>query len=180
MKTKLAVALFVVVAACAAVLGWSKKSPGAVQANSNQQLTSRARRLDLPQEMKIRTEMNGKIREMRVEEGDRVQRGQVIAILENSDSTARAAQAEAALAQREAQLHRLSGKSPSSPESEEVRQAKAEVDEARTQVAQARAILLKTFIRSPIDGVLLRKRAKPGEQVSATNPDGWIVAIRPG
>jgi len=176
MKTKLTVALLVVVATCAAILGWSKKSPNAVDANSN-----RSRHLEsLPQEMKIRTEISGKIREMRVEEGDRVQRGQVIAILENGDSTTRAAEAEAQLAQREAQLHRLGSNSQSASEGGEIRRARADVDQARTQVAQTRAILLKTIIRSPIDGVLLRKKAKPGESVSATNPDGWIVAIRPG
>jgi multidrug resistance efflux pump len=176
MKTKLAVALLVIVAACAAVVGWSKKSPSAVEANSN-----RSRRLEsVTQEMKIRAEISGKIREMRVEEGDRVQRGQVIAILENSDSTAQTVRAEAELAQREAQLHRLDGNSQSAAENQEIRRARAEVDQARTQVAQARAILLKTIIRSPINGVLLRKRAKPGESVSATKPDGWIVAIKPG
>jgi multidrug resistance efflux pump len=181
MKTKVSVALLAIAATCAAVLGWSKKSPKWVEANSSLESASRARHWETaPKEVKIHAEVNGRIREMRVEEGERVQRGQVIAILENTDSTARVAEAEARLAEREAQLAHVSSASASHSTSEELQNAKAEVERARAQFAEARTGLLKTFIRSPMDGLLLRKNVKPGENVFTNRPDGWIVTIQAG
>jgi HlyD family secretion protein len=42
----------------------------------------------------------------------------------------------------------------------------AEVALARANVEQARAMWEKTFVRAPINGVILRKHLKPGESVS--------------
>ena len=127
-------------------------------------------------QVKVASPVNGTIREIRVEEGEKLQRGQLIAILENSDSTARVARAEAELEQREARLNQMNG----APATAELQKAKADLQEARTEMERARASLLKTFIRSPINGVLLRKKAKPGESVSAQNPNGWIAIIQAG
>jgi multidrug resistance efflux pump len=44
-------------------------------------------------------------------------------------------------------------------------QAAAAVDHARAAVAQAEATLAKTYVRSPIDGVVLRKHHQTGETV---------------
>jgi multidrug resistance efflux pump len=170
MTTKLALALIAAIALCAAILGWSKRP---VEAHSREEASTRARSSAPLQEIKVRTEMNGRIREMRVEEGDRVKRGQVIAILENGDSTVQVAKTEAHLAEREQQIAHLSAP-------EDVRKAKAELEHARIQVAQARASLLKTFIRSPIDGRLLRRNVRPGEHVFADRPNSWIVSIQTG
>ena len=182
MKTKLSVALLAIVATCAAVLGWSKKSPKWVEANSRLESSSRARHWETsPREVKIHAEVNGRIREMRVEEGERVQRGQVIAILENTDSTARVAEAEARLAEREAQLAHVSSVSGAvTRPRKKSKTQKRRSNCARAQFAEARTGLLKTFIRSPMDGLLLRKNVKPGENVFTNHPDGWIVAIQAG
>lgn len=181
MKTKLVVALLAVIATCAAVLAWNRKSPEAVLAKTNARHTYVSGNVQPSlREVKIRTQMNGKIREIRVNEGDRVERGQIIAILENSDSTARVSRAEAQLTQRESQFVRLRGDSAPAAMTEDLRKAKADVEQARAEMADARAELLKTFIRSPISGVLLRQKAKPGENISTDNPDGWIVAIQAG
>ncbi len=59
------------------------------------------------EEFKIGAEIGGKLREVSVEEGDHVQRGQVIAVLENADFQARVASAEAQLSEREAELRRV-------------------------------------------------------------------------
>lgn len=55
---------------------------------------------------------------------------------------------------------------------EEKRRAEAELARAKGQLAEARALLGKTIITSPLDGVVLRKKLRAGESVSsnATTP----------
>ena len=58
------------------------------------------------EEVRVSSELSGRLKRVAVEEGDRVQRGQVLAEIENDDYHARVAAAEAELAQREAELRR--------------------------------------------------------------------------
>jgi multidrug resistance efflux pump len=50
---------------------------------------------------------------------------------------------------------------------EDLRRAEAEVSRARAAVAEAAALLEKTYIRSPLDSTVLRRYRKTGESVSA-------------
>src|SRR5271165_681745 len=52
------------------------------------------------------------------------------------------------------------------PREEDRAKAEANISLARAQLAEAEAMLEKTFIRSPLDGIVLRKYAKPGEVLS--------------
>ena len=58
------------------------------------------------EEIRVSSELSGRLKTVNVEEGDLVQRGQVLAELQNEDYRARVAEAEADLAQREAELRR--------------------------------------------------------------------------
>ncbi|MFN7922932.1 MAG: efflux RND transporter periplasmic adaptor subunit [Bryobacteraceae bacterium] len=49
---------------------------------------------------------------------------------------------------------------------EDIRRAEAELDRARAMRAEAQAMLAKTVVRSPIDGIVLRRHKKSGESVS--------------
>jgi len=49
---------------------------------------------------------------------------------------------------------------------EDIARAKAELALAEAELDEARARLEKTFIKSPIDGTVLRKHLKEGESVS--------------
>ena len=51
---------------------------------------------------------------------------------------------------------------------EDVKQAMAEAAEARARLAEAQALAAKAVIRSPIDGVVLRKHRRAGEMVSVS------------
>ena len=51
---------------------------------------------------------------------------------------------------------------------EDVKKAMAEAAEARSRLAEAQALAAKTVIRSPIDGVVLRKHRRAGEMVSVS------------
>src|SRR5689334_3559094 len=56
----------------------------------------------ISEEIRVSSELSGRLKSVNVEEGDRVKRGQVLAELENADYLARVASAEAELALREA------------------------------------------------------------------------------
>jgi len=209
-------------------------SPAAIPVNDRRLVVAPGLVEPLSEEVKIGSELDGKLRQMMVDEGDHVTRGQPIAILENADYAARVALAKADLAERQAELERLLN----GARTEERREAEASVHEAHAvldsatdewqrrrtlldqgaisrsefdtaereyRVAQARleaanqhfalvdaaarpddrmraeaqvraaqagyenaqALFEKTVIRSPIDGVVLRRYRKTGESVIA-------------
>jgi len=190
--------------------------------------------------IKLASELNGKLKAMFVEEGDHVRRGQVMAELVNDDYRAQVASAEAEVTQKEAELRKVIN----GARIQERREAQSNVDEAKAvmdhaqlemvryqklfaagvvsreeqdqyakeyavakaryeemshhhnlvaadareedramaeanvqlakaQLEEARAVLDKTFVRAPIDGTVLRKYHRAGESVSnsAVNPD---------
>ncbi len=183
--------------------------------------------------IKLGSEINGKLKRIYVEEGDTVRRGQVLAELDNSDYRAQVESAEAEVIQKRAELRKVingarqqeRGEALSSvaeaqavmnnAKADMVRRrelfaagvisreeedryekeyevAKARYDEmsqhhslvdadareedraiaqANLQLAHAkldntRALLEKTYIRSPIDATVLRKHHREGESVS--------------
>lgn len=186
------------------------------------------------EEVQIAAGLDGRLASVPVEEGDRVTRGQIIAIIENNDFAARVRIAAAAVAERRAELERVVNgsrveqrleaealvreadaalehakherqrktalfengliartefdlsereylsaqarhdsvrqrativKFESRPE--DFRRAEAALERANAEHAEAQALLDKTVIRAPINGVVLRKHRKAGEGVSA-------------
>jgi ABC exporter DevB family membrane fusion protein len=195
------------------------------------------------EEVRVSSELSGRLKRVNVEEGDRVTRGQVLAELENSDYRARVASAEAELALREAELRRTvnGSRAEERHEAEAAKQAakavletakreaerrrglaersvisrdeadryerayrvaqaefeqasqrfalvdaeareedrskaEANVAEARGRLEEARAIYEKSFLRAPIDGVILRKLRHTGESVS-TQFDSPVITM---
>ncbi len=185
------------------------------------------------EEIKLAAELNGKLHEVPVEEGDAIERGQVIAVLVNDDYQARVALSEAQVQLKEAELRRVVNGARTQERREAwaaVKETEAVMENARTelhrretgyqqgvfakeeadragrefgvakaryeaareradliedhareedraraeadlalskaQLAEARAKLDKTYIRSPIRGVILRKHLKAGETVT--------------
>jgi ABC exporter DevB family membrane fusion protein len=192
------------------------------------------------EEIKLGSELSGKLKSVNVEEGDAVHRGQVLAELQNEDYFAQVRSAEADVKAKEAALRKvvngarrqerqealstvraqeavmenaraqaeryekLFGAGVVSREeaeryTREYQVAKANYQEAsehhsliddkareedqslaeanlqlaRAQLQEASARYEKTFIRSPIDGLVLRKHHRNGESVSnsSTVPD---------
>lgn len=195
------------------------------------------------EEVRVSSELSGRLKSVSVEEGDRVRRGQVLAELENTDYRARVATAEAELVQREAELRRTvnGSRTEERREADAARQAskailenarneaerrrglaeravisrdeadryerayrvaqaeyeqasqhfalvdaqareedrskaEANVSEARARLSEARAIFEKSFIRAPMDGVILRKLRHTGESVS-TQFDSPVITM---
>lgn len=195
------------------------------------------------EEVRVSSELSGRLKVVHVEEGDRVERGQVLAEIQNEDYHARVKEAEAELARQQAELRRtLNGaRTQERREAEASRQAaeavlnnarseaerrrgladrdvisrdeaeryerayqvaraqyqqaahhfslvdadareedraraEAAVATAKAQLAEARAYLEKSYIRAPINGVILRKLRHTGESVS-TQFDSPVVTM---
>jgi HlyD family secretion protein len=196
------------------------------------------------EDVKVGSEISGKLKWVLVEEGDRVKRGQVLAVLENDDYGAEVASAEAGLREKEAELRKivhgaraeerrealaavnesqavmenarvemqrrqkLYGDGVVSreevgryerefkvaqarydeaaqhyafvddpPREEDRARGEADVALAAAQLAEARARYEKTFVRSPLEAIVLRKHHRAGESVtnSSTSSDPIVT-----
>ena len=111
-------------------LDWTKINPdifgSMIQSDHIVQVVAAGVVEPVSEEIKIGSEIDGKLKQVLVKEGSRVARGQVIAILENGDAAARVELAKAGLAEREAALARLLNGS----RLEERREARAGIREA--------------------------------------------------
>jgi HlyD family secretion protein len=147
----------------------------------------------------VSAKIQGRLAELRVEEGSRVQKDEILARLEDADykaSVARARasvlQADANLAENERQLRiadRLAAEGILDKDSRDaarsrVRIAEANGAQARADVDFAEAQLANTEIRAPFAGVVVKKMAEVGESVAPIPPgvnistsSGAIVAL---
>lgn len=158
----------------------------------------------------VGSEISGIVLSTPVDANDQVRRNQVLAIIDPSrlnDAVTRSlaaleaneaavAQAQATLAESDAQLARLrevsrlsSGQVPSATElatavatarrsRAALLSARANVVSARAQLSSDRTQVGKAVIRSPVDGVVLKRSIDPGQTVQASfnTPSLFIVA----
>jgi len=147
----------------------------------------------------VSAKIQGRLAELRVEEGSRVAEGEIIARLESADYEAQVRSARAGVQRAEAdlgenqrqlrlseQLEREKVTSRDAREAAEsrVRIAEAALAQAEAQLGVAVAQFRNTIIRAPFAGVVLRKMAEVGESVAPIPPgvnlstsSGAIVAI---
>ncbi len=147
----------------------------------------------------VSAKIQGRLSELRVEEGSRVREGEIIARLESSDYEAQVKRAEAAVQRAEADLaenqrqlrqatdlarDRVLSEDQREAAQSRVRIAEAALAQARAEVSYAEAQLQNTFIRAPFAGVVVKKMAEVGESVAPIPPgvnistsSGAIVAL---
>jgi RND family efflux transporter MFP subunit len=147
----------------------------------------------------VSAKIQGRLSDLRVEEGSKVREGEVIARLESIDYEAQVQRARAQVQRAEADLAEarrqervaanLSRESVLSRDELEASQSRVKVAEAN--LAQARADqefasaqLQNTLIRAPFTGVVVKKMAEVGESVAPIPPgvnlstsSGAIVAL---
>jgi RND family efflux transporter MFP subunit len=152
----------------------------------------------------VSTQMTGTLTQVLIEEGDRVQKGQVLARLDDSapraslglaqaqvrTAQAQVAQAQAQLAQAQADARRqdtLASSGMIAPQAaEQARTAVAtfaaqlearrrEVESAQAQLVQAQVNFDYTVVRAPFAGVIIAKSAQVGEIVSPLSAGGGFT-----
>jgi RND family efflux transporter MFP subunit len=158
-------------------------APGALDGQARARAVGR---LEAADEAALSFRTGGVIRDIRVDIGDRVRRGQVLATLESTDVDAAVTRAQQQREQAARDLERWSALAD--------RQlvARKTADDARTALRTAEADLAAarfarryTAIVADADGVVLERRAEPGETVLGGQPvlrlsgenGGWRVRV---
>jgi len=147
----------------------------------------------------VSAKIQGRLADLRVEEGDRVREGELIARLESGDYEAQVARARAGheraaadLAENERLLRQatdLAGQKILAQDQVDVAQsrvriAQAALSQARAEIGFAQAQLANTRILAPFSGTVVKKMAEVGESVAPIPPgvnlstsSGAIVAL---
>jgi RND family efflux transporter MFP subunit len=147
----------------------------------------------------VSSKIQGRLAELRVEEGSVVRTNEVIARLESVDYEAAVARSEAAVQRAEADLaeyqrqlrvaeklaeEKVLARDDRDAAASRVRIAEAALAQAKADLAYSRAQLENTEIRAPFSGVVVKKMAEVGESVAPIPPgvnistsSGAIVAL---
>lgn len=147
----------------------------------------------------VSAKIQGRLQDLRVEEGSVVREGEVIARLESIDYEAAVGRARAAVQRAEADLaeqvrqaklaedlaaQKIVAVDQRDAAQSRVRIAEAAVAQAKADLAYAEAQLQNTVIRAPFGGVVVKKMAEVGESVAPIPPgvnistsSGAIVAL---
>ena len=147
----------------------------------------------------VSAKIQGRLAELKVEEGSRVREGQLIARLESADyeaqvsrAAAQVQRARADLAENERQVRLAEGLTREKVMAQDqleavqskVRIAEADVAQARADLDFAQATLRNTRILAPFTGTVVKKMAEVGESVAPIPPgvnlstsSGAIVAL---
>lgn len=119
----------------------------------------------------LSTRVAASVREVRVEEGQRVAAGQILVSLADDDvrgGLAAAESAHAAAAAHERRIRELLVQRAATPS--ELEMAEAQRAQAQAAVAAARANLAYTEIRAPFAGTVQARRVEPGDLVGPGQP----------
>jgi HlyD family secretion protein len=142
----------------------------------------------------VSSKIQGRLEELRVEEGSEVAKGEVLARLESYDYEAAVARAKAAVQRAEADLaeqrrqlrlavqlatEQVLAEDQREAAESRVRIAEAELAQQKAELQFAEAQLRNTVIRAPFAGVVVKKMAEVGESV-APIPPGVNISVSSG
>ena len=147
----------------------------------------------------VSAKIQGRLADLRVEEGDRVREGELIARLESSDYEAQVQRAQALRERASADLsenerllrqardlaaQQIASRDQVDVAESRVRVARAAVSQANAEIGYARAQMQNTRILAPFTGTVVKKMAEVGESVAPIPPgvnlstsSGAIVAL---
>jgi len=126
--------------------------------------------LETESSVEIFAETSGIILEVLVEEGDRVEAGQILARMENEDERVDAEEAEARYNHQKANFQRTQGLHDRKLiNQQEYDNAKFDLDQARLRYERARIQLENTIVRSTVSGVVTERAAQAGRRVTTNN-----------
>lgn len=138
----------------------------------------------------VAAEVTGRLLEVRVEEGQKVAKGEILAVLEATLATAEVAGAEARAAAAAADLAEAKrvydrtralselGYASNAALTDALSRfdaARAQADATLSEATRAAAQLERYEIRAPFDGVVVTKAAQPGEIISPVSAGGGFT-----
>ena len=152
----------------------------------------------------VSAKVTGKVREVMIEEGQRVEEGEVLATLDDAEAQAELSLREAQLASARAQLDEIRTNAANARREYERQQSldarkltsasaldgartlvealdgrlraqEREVDVASESVDSAQVQLDNTIVRAPFSGVITVKAAQPGEMISPISAGGGSI-----
>ena len=128
----------------------------------------------------ISPEIDGRIAELKFAEGQRIEKGTVLVVLDSAEWQAVVNQSEAAVNLQQLKFTRAAElrdkKVMSQQEYDEIQ---ASLIEARAVLALARARLAKTVLRAPFSGILGLRQVSPGDYVESGQAIVNLEAIDP-
>jgi multidrug efflux system membrane fusion protein len=137
-------------------------------------------RTEATRKVDVKAESYGRIIELKVEKGDRVETGTILARLSPEERPARLAEAKALLEQRKIEYEasrRLSKKGYRAET--QLAGAKAALEAAEADVARAQVALRNTTIRAPFDGLVAARRAEIGAFIDKGDPIARVIDLDP-
>ncbi len=153
---------------------------------SNPPLLTATGYLVADRQSKITPKISGKVVKLNFAVGDKVRKGDVLAVLESTTMQAQLDEANAALGQAEREYNRQAALWKQGVTSRAlVDNAEAQLKAARARVEQIRINMNDMVVRAPFDGTIATKNTEVGEvissvtlgQVSGTLPAGAICTI---
>jgi RND family efflux transporter MFP subunit len=145
------------------------------------------------EQARLYARISGFVSERRVELGDKVEAGQILAVIENPEQASNCERAKSTLAQNEAQLvlakanmvraERLIDQSFVSRSTLETRQAELRVaetnrDSAASEVRRLEELLSFREIRAPFSGVIVERNVERGDLAAGDQPQGGAYLFR--
>lgn len=124
----------------------------------------------------IRAEIQGVIDGIRVNKGDRVTAGQVIATLELGDRPSQLAEVEALVAQRQLEFNIASSLAAQGQQAmTRVVAAQTALESASSALARVETEIEKTEIRAPFDGIIEDRPIQIGDFINPGSPAATLV-----
>lgn len=133
----------------------------------------------------VGSDVAGTIDRLPVEERDRVRKGDLIALIRANDTRAALNEARARVAEADADIRlfdlerararhlwetEVGSRSAWDRSNRDLEAARARRESARAEVRRLEALVAKTEIRAPIDGVVIERLAHPGETAAPGTP----------
>jgi len=129
--------------------------------------------------VELNAETDGRVVEIGTERGDRLDRDELIARLDERDRSARLAQAVATVKQRELEFDaREELKNESYVSEAQLQEAAAQLEAARAELARAQLDIRNMTIRAPFDGALQDRHVEIGDYVKSGDPVATFVDER--
>jgi len=132
-----------------------------------------------PQTTELSTEIGGKIVSLNIPEGKQVQQGHVLARIDYEQAQATVVIAQARYTNAQKTLERLKKLSARARSQQALDDARAELESANGQLADAKSVLRKTTLAAPFSGVLGLKLVSLGAYLDPGTPIVRLTQVKP-